>query len=254
MADDSRCSYAEKLPRLCELKALADQLNPDNYFRDFERRFEQGRTVLSVYQTLERMLSELDETAWHDLEARAASVAHVYVSGRGWQELFDALGEARGYGYLKSLGCTGIAFIPRTQKKTPDLGANLDGTRVLCEVKTINPSQEEAGRRARMAEGQFVSSVVLPELATEMLNKVRCRLQAAISQLDAEDPHHTARRIVFSALYFDDWVGDCYQEYVDQLDGDLLAHPVAGAELAFCIPSDPFERRYTMRAATFVNN
>jgi len=240
------------LPRLYELKDVADQSHPDGYFRDFENRFAYGQTVLGHYQRLERQLSALSDDAWSELKSRAAVGARLRVDGRGWQSLFDTLNEAKGYVYLQSLGCTGIAFIKRANRKTPDLGAFQGGTRVLCEVKTINVSQDEADRRAHVAQGAIVVGSVETQVRAEMLKKVSATLESGIEQLDSEDPQSAARRIVFTVVNFDDWVGDYQTEYIAQLDEHLLANPVLGAELVFCPASNLFERRFVMRSASVV--
>lgn len=245
-------SFAEMLPRIYELKDMTDQSHSDAYFRNFENRFAEGRTVLACYERLERQLSALDDEAWGDLKSRAAPVAHIRGSGRGWQTLFDTLNEAKGYVYLRGIGCTGIEFIKRSNRKTPDLGAFRDGTRVLCEVKTINVSQDEAARRAEIAQGASVVHETSAEVRAEMLKKVSSTLQDGIDQLDCEDPQRVARRIVFTVLNFDDWVGDYQPEYIAQLDAHLLANPVVGAELVFCAASNLFERRFAMRSASVV--
>jgi hypothetical protein len=197
-------------------------------------------------------LSALGDAAWRDLRSRAANVAHRPYRGRGWQALFDAFNEARGYVYLQDCGCTEIAFIPRKAKKTPDLRAIQNGTRVLCEVKTINISQDEAEHRERVAQGVFEVTSTLGQVTAGMLSKVVSTIEDGIAQLDCEDPQRAARRIVFTVLNFDDWVGDCYPEYFAQLDAHLLVNPVAGAELVFCPWSNLFKRRFWMRSASVV--
>ena len=252
MTNESVRSYAEMLPRLYQLKAATDQSFPDNYFRDFENRFTQGTSVLWHYQRLERLLSMLDDDDWNDLKSRAVAVVHQRVAGRGWQALFDTLNEANGYVYLRKLGCTSIRFISRSSRKTPDLGAFQGETRVLCEVKTINVSQDEADKRAMIGQGFVVVGSVSTQVRAAMLNKITATVKAAIDQLDSEDPQREARRIAFTVLNFDDWVGDYQTEYIAQLDAHLLANPVEGAELVFCPASNLFERRFAMKSAVVV--
>jgi hypothetical protein len=252
VASELQSSFAQMLPRLYELANITDQSHPDAYFRHFEQRLTEGHTILPHYQKLEGLLSALDDAAWSDLKSRAADVAHRPYRGRGWQALFDAFNEARGYVYLHCCGCTEIAFIPRTRRKTPDLRAIQNGTRVLCEVKTINISKEEADRRERVAQGAFEVSSTPFQVTAEMLSKIITTIKDGIAQLDYEDPQHAARRVVFTVLNFDDWVGDYQTEYIAQLDAHLLANPVAGAELVFCPASNLFERRFMMRSALVV--
>jgi hypothetical protein len=242
------------LPRLYELKDATDESHPVAYFRDFESRFVEGpdgRIVLGHYQRIERQLSALDDAAWSDLKARAARVAHKRDGGRGWRALFDTLDESKGYAYLLSIGCTDITFIKTGDKKTPDLGASLDGNRVLCEVKTINVSQDEAERRELIAKGPVPANITC-QTTTEMLAKVSATLAHAVAQLDAEDPQRLAHRIVFTVLNFDDWVGHYQVQYIAQLDAHLQANPVAGTGLVFCPARNLFEHRFTMQSATVV--
>ena len=254
MANELLSPFAEMLPRLYELKNATDQSHPDAYFhKDFESRFAEGRTVLEQRQRIERVLAALDRDAWSDLKARAAAVAHKKDGGRGWRELFDTFDEAKGYVHLQSNGCTSIAFIKRQpRRKSPDLRALQGSKHVLCEVKTINVSQDEAERRAQIAQGKTMAGDVSNSVKVEMLRKVSATLGHAVTQLDGEDPSRAARRLVFTVLHFDDWVGDYQTEYIAQLDAHLLANPVAGAELVFCPASHLFERRFTMRSATVV--
>lgn len=246
--------FAEIMPRLYELKdAVPDPTHPDAYFQNFEKNLARSSHVQDQYKKLERTLGVLDAEAWRDLKERASQYLMVRDhGGRGWQALFDTLNEAKGYTYLRRCGYTSIAFIKRANKKTPDLRAVYDGTTVFCEVKTINVSQDEAARRAQIAQGAVMASEVPNHVTPGMLHKVRATLEDSIEQLDTQDPQRAARRIVFTVLTFDDWVGDYQTEYIAQVDGHLLANPVAGAELVFCPASNLFERRFTMRSATIV--
>src|ERR1039458_3272431 len=70
---------------------------------------------------------------------------------RGWQALFDRLNEAKAYRYLTKIGCSSVVFIPRTIKQTPDSEGWLEGQQILCEVKTINISDEEVNARRSFA-------------------------------------------------------------------------------------------------------
>lgn len=249
MNSSTIASLRELLPHLFELRDATDVSLPTAYFHDFESRFAQGRTVLRHFQKLERHLAMLDDEAWRDLKPRAAAVAHIRNGGRGWQALFDVFNEATGYGYLRSLGSTHIRFIKRSQKQTPDLAAVCNGQPVLCEVKTINISQEEAERRDRIHQGEIIGSQTSPNLPSGFLRKIEKDLTTAIGQLASEDVGHKARWIVFTVLHFNDWVGDYQPEYFAQLDDYLSQRPSAGAELVFRPWANLFERQFTMRAA-----
>ena len=246
-------SFHAMLPRVYELKAmLTDPSHPDAYFQDFEDGLKKYKTKLGAFVKLERQLAVLDENAWCDLKERAAVhlVSQTRGQGRGWQPLFDVFSEARGYGYLAGVGCTGIHFIKRTKGKTPDLGAMQDSRTVLCEVKTLNISKDEAEKRHRVSKGDVIGGKVDVHVGEGFLAKLTSTLAHAVGQLDGRDPQREARRIIFTVVHFDDWVGDYQPEYFAQMDDHLLRNPVEGAELVFCAGSNLFERTFTMRSAT----
>ncbi|HUZ68416.1 MAG TPA: hypothetical protein VMU65_01770 [Candidatus Saccharimonadales bacterium] len=176
---------------------MPDPAHPDAYFQNFEERLEQSEHVRAQYMKCERPLATLDEDAWTDVLERAAPLTMQRDAKRGWQSLFDTLNEAKGYAYLRSLGCSEVGFIHRDTRTTPDLRAVLDGRHVLCEVKTINVSQDEADRRERIHQGEMIATSVATSLTAGMLDKVIATLTHAIEQLDHEDRQRTARRIVF---------------------------------------------------------
>ena len=251
-----KSSFRNELPRVYELKGmLGDPSHPDAYFQNFEKGLleKNSTSKLNAFRKLERWLDALDDAAWQDLRQRAAPLLLKWESGRGWQTLFDILhSEARAFGYLQSIGCTGVHFIARTNKKTPDLGASQDGRSVFCEVKTINISEDEVEKRSRMQRGAFVGGRTSPTVGEGFLAKLRATLADALKQLDAADPERLARRMIFTMLHFDDWVGDYQPQYIAQIDAHLLQHPVDGAKLVFCLGSNLFERSFMMKSATIL--
>ena len=244
-------SFRERLPRLYELKDMVeDAAHPDAYFQNFEDGFAERKSKLAAFLKLERQLAVLDEAAWADLKERAAAVLQKREPGRGWRLLFDVFSEARAYGYLVSIGCTGVRFIPRGKRKTPDLAATLAGEPVFCEVKTINISGEEADKRRRVGDGEMIGGSVSITLPQGFLDKLTATFEHAIGQLDAADPERKAHRFVFAMVHFDDWVGDYQPEYFAQMDAHLRRHPAADAQLVFCPASNLFERNFAMTMAT----
>lgn len=244
-----------ELVRVFELKdTVSTPSHPDAYFQDFEQSLQENGQKLEAFRKIETVFSILDAKAW-DAVTAAASVPlsrPSHNTGRGWQALFDTLSEARGYAYLHGIGCTDIRFIERGASPTPDLEATHDGRRVLCEVKTIHMSADEAGRRRRVYSGTPVASRTPTELGAAYLSKLGKTLANAVRQLDAADPPCIARRIVFVVLNFDDWVGDYYPAFFREIDAHLLVNPIEGAELVFCLPNNLFDRKFEMQAATVV--
>lgn len=245
------------LVRVFELKdTLSDPANPNAYFQNFEESLRENSQKLAAFRKVEDVLSALDADAWNTLrDTASAHLARPSTNkGRGWQSLFDVLSEARGYAYLRSIGCSDIRFVGRADRPTPDVEAIHKGRRVLCEVKTINISEDDAGRRRRVYSATPMASKTPTELGAQYLSKLSRTLANAVRQLDAFDPERTARRIVFCVLNFDDWVGDYYPAYFREIDSHLLTHPVEGVELVFYLPNNLFGRSFEMRAATVVTD
>lgn len=136
------------MPRVFELRDLIEQsLASSAYFQDFEATLG-DRLARAIWLAREREFPRLDAVSWEALK----SEAHPYLilhdpNERGWQQLIDVLNQARAHNYLVELGCCGVRFVPRGKKETPDLEGTLDTRRVLCEVKTVNISKDEANRR-----------------------------------------------------------------------------------------------------------
>ena len=247
-----KSSFRNEFPRVYELMdMLVDPSHPDAYFQDFEKVLK-DQSGLYEFRKVEGWLAELDDAAWQNLKQRATPLLLKRESGRGWQGLFDILrSEARAFGYLQSIGCTGVHFIARTDKKTPDLGAlQEDGRSVFCEVKTINISDDEAEKRSR-GHGDDSFSRRSQDVSEGFLRKLSDKLAEAVVQLDAADSKRQARRMIFTMLHFDDWWGNHQARYIAQIDAHLLQHPVDGAELVFCLRHNLFfERPSTMKSVT----
>ena len=159
------------------------------------------------------------------------------------------MNEAKAFAYLQVIGCAGVHFIERTNHQTPDLGGVLNESKVLCEVKTINISQDEADRSRRIGQGEVILRKIGTRVDEGFLRKLSSTVASAVKRLAAEDPQGTAHRMVFIVVHFDDWAGDHQEEYFRQVDQYLLQNPVAGAELIFCPATNLFERHITMRSA-----
>jgi hypothetical protein len=95
-------------------------------------------------------LQGLDAAAWNFLKSELEPLLTAQDAKRGWQPLWDRLNQAKAYNHLKDARYRNIEFIsPSTVRgqQTLDLRAELNTTRVLCEVKTIDISEIEAERR-----------------------------------------------------------------------------------------------------------
>ena len=121
--------YAEvasrtQLPRLYKLKnLLTDPSHPDAYFQNFEDNL-QDESCFQTFNLWEEELQGLDSDAWEFLKGKASRYLQRNAKkGRGWYQLFDALGEAFAYNYLKTaVGCPKVRFIlPSPLEKHPIL-------------------------------------------------------------------------------------------------------------------------------------
>jgi PIN domain nuclease of toxin-antitoxin system len=248
----AQAPFRDGLPRIYELKdMLEDPAHPNAYFKDFEKSLKKNPSTLDAFLKLERQVAALDTHAWDDLKQKAAPhlISRERHRGRGWRELFDALNEAKAFTYLETLGCTGVHFLERTQHQTADLGGILDGSRVLCEVKTINQSDNEADKRLRVNQGEVITSKVSTRVTEGFLRKLRSTIESAVEQLDAEDPQRRAHRIVFIVVNFDDSIGEYQDRYFQQIDEHLENTPIDGATLVFCPAANYFGRNITMQSA-----
>jgi hypothetical protein len=201
---------------------------------------------------LEKELQGLDSNAWEFLKGEASAyLVHRDQSGRGWQQLFDILNQARAYNYLRTLSCSTVRFIPRAKiqgLRTPDLEAALGSKRILCEVKTINVSQEEV--RAR--NEPTVRSTAI-RLEDGFFRKLRSDIRVAKEQMHAYDAMGTAQRYVYINLCFDDFLAEYKDEYFRQIDQYLSDNPFPAVELVFHNDYTAFYKPLAMTNATVVN-
>jgi hypothetical protein len=102
--------------------------------------------------------------------------------------------------------------------------------RVLCEVKTINISNEEVDFRTgrkKVRSGQIT-------LPAEFLKKLRATVECAKQQLLTFDRGRSAVHFVYLNIRFDDFLGECKEAYFKQIDDDLARAPVTDIGLVIC--------------------
>jgi hypothetical protein len=212
-------NFRSQLPRFYELKDLiTDPSAPTPYFQGLEDRL-QTPEWFAVFSAWEKQFQGLDNKAWELLKTEAVPYLDKKDPCRGWQQLYDILGQAHAYNHLKEVdGCMQIDFIPRSGKKTPDLEGSLDSGRVLCEVKTINVSVDAINARTTLEVCHITD-----KLDDAFFHKFDSDIMKAKSQLQTYDPAHEARWFVHVDVCFDEW--NYRKAYLQQIDQHLKNNP-----------------------------
>ncbi len=192
-----------KFPKLFELSNfyLGDERS---YFHNFWDKFEEEPERVDAFTLVEGELQALDHESWTILRDEAKELCIKSQGGRGWSQLFEKLNEAKGYCFLKNLGCSNVRFIQRAKKKgveTPDLEGTLCGAEVLCEVKTINIS-DDLIRARRDTTPITRQHTMTPELA----KKLTAVISKANSQLNEYATKPLTKRYAYIVIEFDDSV------------------------------------------------
>lgn len=249
--------FRQEMPRVYELQDLiSDRSAPCAYFRDFDASIGNEPEKLKTWLARERIFQTLDPASWQFLKNEASPyLTKRNTKGRGHQQLISILNQAWAYTYLVDEGCLRTAFIPPMRKpvrkkglETPDIEGELKERRVLCEVKTVSISDDEATRREMGAVG---STLDLLEIG--FFNKLTSDLLKAKSQIESYDGSTGIRRIAFIVLNFDDWLGEYKADYFQQIDQHLAANPISGIDIVFYNQRTPFHFPISMRHATVVN-
>lgn len=219
------------LPRIYELSdSLQNPGRSDNYFQGIGSLISGESIKLKVLKDIEAELQVLDDAAWSVLKNKVKPYLQKKIPQRGWQQIFDLLNEAKGYIYLVSLKCQSVEFIPESDQKTPDLKAKLGTKTVLCDVKTINPSEEEVdGRQKKIALKTPLSS-----LTPQFFNKIFDTVKAAKEQMEAYCFTENTMRIAYVILNFDDLLHDyAHSHYSLELEEFKSCNFFPGIEIIF---------------------
>jgi hypothetical protein len=99
---------------------------------------------------------------------------------------------------------------------------------VLCEVKTINISDEEV-----LARREPTVRAIESTLNDAFFRKLRSVVTDASDQLKKYDATGDGRHLVYVNICFDEWVGYQNDAYLRQIDAYLKTHAVPGVEV-FC--------------------
>jgi hypothetical protein len=124
----------------------------------------------------------------------------------------------------------------------------LNGRKVLCEVKTVHISDEEAKRRQTGSVGTTQAF-----LEDGFFNKLRCELRKAQRQMESYNASEQVRHIAFVVLNFDDLLGKHKANYYAQIDQYLAAKPIDGIDIVFYNQRTAFHYHIDMQNAIVIN-
>lgn len=237
-------TYRNDLPRIYELRdALPNPVPPKAYFHDLDNTLAACPLKLKQFRDIEHDLQGLDATAWSYLKTELIPLLTARHPTRGWQALFDKINQAKAYNYLVSVGYSGVRFIPESKVKrqrTPDLQASEQGgCDVLCEVKTINVSMDEANRSHEGGVGETTD-----RLPPAYFSKLACAVAEAKAQMEAYSKDRTAKRLAYIIVNFDDRTHEYVDRYKFQIDQFMTYIAPHGVEIRFDIK----EAFYSSRA------
>lgn len=191
-----------KYIRLSELVSLHPLDDESSRFYKFWETFYEKPGRVQAFSLIENELSALDDMSWSLLKAEAKPLCVKSDERRGWNQLFEKLNEAKGYCFLKEMGCTNISFIPRETKsdiETPDLVGWKNTSQILCEVKTINISDDLVSARINKS-GMYAQNT----LTAGLTNKLESTINKAVSQLNSYSRLPDTKKYMFLVITYDD--------------------------------------------------
>ncbi len=219
---------SDKFPRLFELSDLLPRPAPADLALPAlnQTLLKPGKREYSEKREVD--LQGLDEAAWAAIKEKLKHWPKVRThEHRALEPLYEILNEAKGYNYLKRIGCSNIRFVSVSARqigKTPDLAAEHGGQQVLCDVKTINRSDNEV---ERIRTGGVATS---PErVPDELVTKIRKTAESARAQITCYAPGGTAQRIAYFVVSYDEQ--DYSTLYQAQLKHEFSTNPVKAIQV-----------------------
>lgn len=249
--------FRNKFPSMYELRnQIKHQESLNVFWRDFDVKLKElwFRVMCLPY---ENALQALDFNAWENIKKEAFRHQTQWddKNRRGQQQLIDIFNKARAFKFLKeNIGCSDINFIPCANikgVKTPDLEGTFRGIKVICEVKTINISNDEIDRRRNH---KTVRNERIP-LKQGFFHKLMDDIKKAINQLEDYGKNKQALHIVYIILNLDDFWGT--QKVMDFQDIDKYLgnnkNLISGIKIVFHNHPIGYPAHITMKFATVVN-
>jgi hypothetical protein len=201
---------------------LIDQINlryPENdFFMDFREVIATTISARSQYEEIDNCLMDLDQPSWNLLKEKAISKFMSHRIGNWEQDFFNTLNESKAYSFLVHNSCTGLSFIKESDHttRTPDIEGIFDRRQLLCEVKTINKSDDEI---IRYMSNEFHTSYFLND---GFFNKLDSAILQATDQLNQFKKDSNSILIIYLDLNFDDFSVKYSSTYHDEINGYLL--------------------------------
>lgn len=221
-----------ELPRISEIRDCVQQRGgAGHYFENFDSSLVENPVKRKHFLHLEAELAELDDPAWSQFKGQVVPLFEKKDTVRGWQAVFDKLNETKAYKYLAKIGCVELSFIPESSvpgQKTPDLKGRLGGASMLCEVKTINPSDDEA-----KARGQMIARSIQGDLLEAFFAKLSSTLKKADTQMDAYCRDGASQKFAYVILNFDDNLHEYVGRYMVQIQDFCRQNELPCVEIIF---------------------
>jgi hypothetical protein len=243
--------FHKEFPRVYELRELIEDPSVQSaYFQDFENSIRSEPEKKEAWLAWEQELQGLDAESWKFLKSKMLPhLAKRDPSGRGWQQLITILNQARAYNFLlRVVGCSSVRFIPESKRETPDLQGELDFLKVLCEVKTINISEDEV-----LARQDRTARTITDRLGPGFFKKLMLDLKKAKEQITSYDSSPNVRQNVYIITNFDDLLAEYKERYYHQIDQYFADHPTDGFEIVFHNQKSCFHKPITMKYAIVFN-
>ncbi len=228
--------YRIMFRRIYELRRLGGA-KPSTvaYFSNLDNTLKENRIARKPFRDIEVQLRGLDPKAWRFLKQEVTPHLTIRDTKRGWTQLFSLLNQANAYNYLVRIGCKDVTFIPRSplaRRRTPDLMARLESEKILCEVKTINISEDEANARAN-----YSARTISLNLDDRFFNKLQADCEQASQQMSAYCTEDDVKRIVYVIINFDDLLHEYIDNYFKQIQEYIAEHSFPNLEVVFDVKS-----------------
>ncbi len=223
----------DEFPRIFELRDLLPTPLPEGVaFPSLDETSIQFAPKRKFLRDIGAELQSLDAVGWAALKAKLTPLPKSHKT-RVLEPLYNILNEAKAYNHLKRIGCINIHFIPESKvkgQKTPDLGADAQGQKVLCDVKTINRSDVEVDRANSGGVG-----TTKEQLDAGFFRKLKSDLEYAKKQMLAYDPDKAMRKIAYVIVNYDDNLHECGNLYESQISQFRANNPIPDLEVEFDI-------------------